>query len=187
MPHVPNPLGSFPLTLRDYNIKNPRRGELLLDYTTYDLYYINKHTGQMVAVAKDIYDRIMAAKLQNTTINIKDADKQDPIPGRNEIWPPVSERKYNNFYYIVRGRTEFTRIEGGEEPDAPNPDVFGITGYGDTIISRIKTADLRETSDGIYTMVGYPEFYGIESGDGNDDMKLIIKNREMTDEEMEQL
>ena len=187
MPHVPNPLGSFPLTLRDYKIKNPRKGELLLDYTLYDLYYINKHTGEMVSVAKDIYDRIMAAKLQNNTIVISDADKQDPIPGRNEIWPPVNERKYNNFYYVIRGRSEYIRIEGGEEPEQPNPDVFGITGYGDTIISRIKTADLLETSEDMYTMVGYPEFYDVEHSEEDNSSELIIKNREMTDEEMGQL
>ena len=34
--HLPE-LGSYPLTLRDFDISNPRRGELLLDYSKYEL------------------------------------------------------------------------------------------------------------------------------------------------------
>ena len=41
--HLPT-LGSYPLTLRDFDINNPRKGELLLDYTNYELYYINRIT-----------------------------------------------------------------------------------------------------------------------------------------------
>ena len=104
MPHVPDPLGSYPMVLRDYMVPNARKGELLLDYDTYDLYYINYKTGAKIAMAQDIYDRIMMAKLQNTYFETCDADKETPVPGRNEIWPPVAERKYNRFYYVIRSR-----------------------------------------------------------------------------------
>lgn len=104
MPHVPNPLGSYPMVLRDYDIATPRRGELLLDYTKYDLYYVKMDTGERIRLADEIYQRILAARVQNTYIDIKDADKQDPVPGVNDVWPPISEREYNHFYYIVRGR-----------------------------------------------------------------------------------
>lgn len=108
MPHVPDPLGSYPMVLRDYMVPNARKGELLLNYENYDLYYVNYQTGVKISMAQDIYDRIMMAKLQNTYFNLCDADKEDPVPGRNEIWPPVAERKYNQFYYVIRSRAANT-------------------------------------------------------------------------------
>ena len=53
--HVPNPLGGLPLILRDVNTTNPRRGELLFDYTNADLYYINKETGKKTRLADSIF------------------------------------------------------------------------------------------------------------------------------------
>ena len=69
--HLPE-LGSYPLTLRDFEVNNPRRGELLLDYINYKLYYINRHTGERMSIAQDIYQKIIKAKLQNTNIAIYD-------------------------------------------------------------------------------------------------------------------
>lgn len=81
---------------------------MLLDYLNYNLYYCNKETGEIVSVAEDIYQRILDAKMQNTRVHIMDADKQDPKPETAEIWPPKSEREYNNIYYIVKSRSTTT-------------------------------------------------------------------------------
>lgn len=121
MPHVPNPLGSYPMVLRDYQTDNPRLGELLLDYTKYDLYYVNRQTGNLVSVAQDIYNRILIARMQNTSFVIADADKQSPVPPSNQIWPPISDRAYNTFYYVIRSRAvnEVIEIEEDEEEETP--------------------------------------------------------------------
>lgn len=118
MPHVPNPLGSFPMVLRDVNkIQNPRRGELLLDYSNYELWYCKYNTGQVVSMSRDIYDRILAARLQNNDIVIADADKQTPVPGEDEVWPPSSSRKINAFYYIVRSRSSSVADDGNTDEE----------------------------------------------------------------------
>lgn len=107
MPHVPKPLGSFPLVLRDYRIANPRKGELLLNYNDYELYYCNMN-GNVISMAQEIYDKILSSKLQNTYIYIADADKQNPIPQSNEVWPRVDDRMYNGLYFVVRSRYKTT-------------------------------------------------------------------------------
>lgn len=79
--HIPSPLGSYPLTLRDYNVSNPRDGELLLDYENSDLYYINRADHTKVRMADEIYRRIIEAKLQNAKFIIynKDKEKKSPV------------------------------------------------------------------------------------------------------------
>lgn len=98
--HIPNPLGSYPLTLRSIDASNPRKGELLFDYENYDIYYIDKTTGVMTNLAKDIYDKIIAAKLENTFIQITQTDDE----GEEIELPPISERKVNTFYYNITSR-----------------------------------------------------------------------------------
>ena len=66
--HVPNPLGGLPLILRDVNTTNPRRGELLFDYTNADLYYIKKETGNNTRPAGSLYQKISGSKLENSRI-----------------------------------------------------------------------------------------------------------------------
>lgn len=110
--HVPNPLGGIPLVLRDYDVSNPHRGELLLDYTKDDLYYIDKNTGLRVNVAEDIYKRIIEARLENPKINITKASAE--VEGDEEIAPDIENRPMNNFYMNIQKRTE--RSE--ENPEA---------------------------------------------------------------------
>ena len=143
--HLPE-LGSYPLTLRDFDISNPRRGELLLDYSKYELYYANKYTGELVSMAQDIYQRILRAKMENTNIiRYDNTDNPSPVIGKNlslqnatvtgttiqleeskytyaqfredverytlflddsmYMHPPISEREYNTFYYIINSAT----------------------------------------------------------------------------------
>lgn len=81
--HLPT-LGSYPLTLRDFDINNPRRGELLLDYTNYELYYINRNTGERVSVAQDIYQRILRARMQNTNfVRYNNTEHSSPVSNQN--------------------------------------------------------------------------------------------------------
>lgn len=100
--HVPNPLGSYPLTLRNSNTSNPRRGELLFDYENYDIYYIDKNTGIKSNLAKDIYDKIIASKLENTHILLCQTDGE----GTEDDLPYISDRKPNTFYYNIYKREE---------------------------------------------------------------------------------
>jgi hypothetical protein len=78
--HIPSLFGSYPLTLRDYNVSTPRDGELLLDYENSDLYYINRANHKRVRMADDIYRRILEAKLQNAKFIIYDKDKEKKTP-----------------------------------------------------------------------------------------------------------
>jgi len=103
--HVPNPLGSYPLSLRSYDVPSPRKGELLLNYSNYYLYYCDRYTGKIIPIAENIYREILKAKVQNTVVKICDADKQNPIPPRSEIWPPVSEREFHGAYIVIRSRS----------------------------------------------------------------------------------
>lgn len=81
--HLPE-LGSYPLTLRDHDISNPRLGELLLDYTNYELYYVNRNTGEKVSMAQDIYQRILRARMQNTNfVRYDNTNHPSPVTERN--------------------------------------------------------------------------------------------------------
>jgi hypothetical protein len=79
--HIPE-LGSYPLILRNYDVSNPRDGELLLNYETDDLYYINRSDSKRIRVADDIYRRILESKVQNNKIITYDYDyhKEDIDP-----------------------------------------------------------------------------------------------------------
>lgn len=107
MPHLPEELGSFPLILRDYDIINPRRGELLFNYDTNQLYFVRPSTGEVISVAQDIYNKIISSKIKNNKIIIYDADKDTSI-GKDDIVPPLEDREYNSFYYIVTGRKRYS-------------------------------------------------------------------------------
>ena len=98
--HIPNPLGSYPLTLRSINASNPRRGELLFDYEKYDIYYVNRDTGDITNLAKDIYDKIIASKLENTFIQLTQTDGE----GEEIPLPEIKDRKPNIFYYNITSR-----------------------------------------------------------------------------------
>ena len=49
--HVPNPLGSYPLVLRSKDAVNPRNNELMYDYVSNDLYFVNN--GKKDKLAKE--------------------------------------------------------------------------------------------------------------------------------------
>lgn len=106
MPHVPI-LGSFPLTLRDYNVMDPRRGELLINYANNELFFVKKEDGSIVSMARDIYDRIMASRVQNNEIVIYDVDKISPPPGKKDLVLPPKDRKYNGMYLMVTSRKKY--------------------------------------------------------------------------------
>lgn len=71
--HIPNPLGGYPLVLRDSSEERCRKGELLYDYNNNDLYYVNKQSGEKNLLAKDIYNKIIATRLENSYIEIIDS------------------------------------------------------------------------------------------------------------------
>ena len=92
--HIPNPMGSFPLTLRDSNTSSPKPHELLLDYSDANLYFIDGF-GEKKLVAQEIYDRIVASSMQNTTVEIYD-EENNP-----NLVPLVSNRNPNHYYFII--------------------------------------------------------------------------------------
>lgn len=101
--HVPNPLGGLPLVLRDSEVENPRKGELLLNYTTLDLITVNKKTGNKVRLADSIYQQIIATRLENSKIEITHTDT---VEGAEEkTLPDVSDRKMNTWYMNITKRT----------------------------------------------------------------------------------
>lgn len=103
--HVPNPLGGIPLILRDTNTKNPRDGELLLDYNNADLYYVNKRTGLKSKLADSIYKKIIASKLENSTIEIVHSDSPE-VEVEDPIIPDVTDRAMNTWYMNIIKREE---------------------------------------------------------------------------------
>ena len=100
--HVPNPLGGLPLILRDVNTTNPRRGELLFDYTNADLYYINKETGKKTRLADSIYQKIIASKLENSRIEVAHSDS--PESAEDPAIPEVAYRRMNTWYMNITKR-----------------------------------------------------------------------------------
>ena len=76
--HKPK-LGTYPLTLRDANIKVPKRGELLYDYTDSNvestIYYIDRETLEKINLFESSINNIKEANLENTDIIVvKDTD-----------------------------------------------------------------------------------------------------------------
>ena len=100
--HVPNPLGGLPLILRDVNTTNPRRGELLFDYTNTDLYYINKETGKKTRLADSIYQKIIASKLENSRIEVAHSDSHESA--EDPAIPEVADRRMNTWYMNITKR-----------------------------------------------------------------------------------
>ena len=100
--HVPNPLGGLPLILRDVNTTNPRRGELLFDYTNADLYYVNKETGKKTRLADSIYQKIIASKLENSRIEVAHSDS--PESAEDPTIPEVADRRMNTWYMNITKR-----------------------------------------------------------------------------------
>lgn len=107
MAHRPSNMGSFPLILRDYKTLGPKRGELLLDYSNNELYFVKPSTGNVTSVARDIYDKILASRVQNNKIYTYDVDKVTPAPDKNTIVPPVKDRVYNGIYFLIIGRRDY--------------------------------------------------------------------------------
>ena len=132
MAHRPT-LSHYPLVPRDYNVSNPIRGELLMDYTYNDLYYVKPSTGEVVSIAREIYDRILAARIQNTNIVIYNRDKLIPKPDKDAVTPPVIDRKFNTFYAIVNSRKTTTDADNAMVLTAIASMVKkGVTFYGKT-------------------------------------------------------
>ena len=100
--HVPNPLGGLPLILRDVNTTNPRRGELLFDYTNADLYYVNKETGKKTRLADSIYQKIIASKLENSRIEVAHSDSHESAEDPAIL--EVADRRMNTWYMNITKR-----------------------------------------------------------------------------------
>lgn len=113
MPMLPS-YGSFPLTLRDYLVKSPRKGELLLNYQNNELYFVRISTGEVVSVAKTIYNKILSSKIKNSKLIVFDADKLVPQPGKDEIVPPKIARDYNAMYLVIKGRRKYDGPDAGK-------------------------------------------------------------------------
>lgn len=96
--HVPNPMGSYPLVLRSKDAPSPRNGELMFDYITNDLYFVNN--GKVENAAKTIYDKIIRSKLENVKIQICKDDKT----GSEANTPAVADRSMNNWYMNIQNR-----------------------------------------------------------------------------------
>ena len=91
--HKPNPYGTYPLVLRNYNTAQPRPGELLFDYNNNDIYVCNRLTGKVIPLAKLIYETSKAAMLENTRI---------VYSTESRIEKP-KDRSINTFYLVGRG------------------------------------------------------------------------------------
>ena len=107
MPHLPERFGTYPLVLRDYRVDNLQLGEILMDYSNFELYYVQRDTGELVSIARVIYDYILKLRTENTFVDVIDADKLDPPQiTLDDEYPKIQDRKYNHLYYIVKRRIE---------------------------------------------------------------------------------
>ena len=99
--HVPKPLGGYPLVLRDIDVTNPHIGELLLDYKTNDLYYVNK-SKEVKSISKDIFDKLISVKLENPDIVIaKDKNDSPGVSSDIQLIPPIDKRPMNSWYMNI--------------------------------------------------------------------------------------
>lgn len=96
--HKPDPLGTYPLVLRDNIEENNKPGELLFDDSENKIYYVNKRTKQKISLSKLIYDKIVSAKLENTEIHIA---KEPNIISSIENLPRVEDRPFNSWYMVI--------------------------------------------------------------------------------------
>ena len=97
--HVPKPLGGYTLVLRDKTASKPRKNELMFDYTTNDLYFVENNNP--VKLARSIYDKIIKSKLENVTVNICKSDEE----GSESVAPAIDQRKMNNWYMNIQSRS----------------------------------------------------------------------------------
>ena len=97
--HVPKPLGGYPLVLRDKTTSKPIKNELMFDYTTNDLYFVENN--KPVKLARSIYDKIIKSKLENVTVNICKSDKE----GSESVAPAIDQRKMNNWDIKMQSRS----------------------------------------------------------------------------------
>ena len=97
--HVPKPLGGYPLVLRDETASKPIKNELMLDYTTNELYFVENN--KPVKLARSIYDKSIKSKLENVTVNICKSDKE----GSESVAPEIDQRKMNNWYMNIQSRS----------------------------------------------------------------------------------
>lgn len=97
--HVPKPLGGYPLVLRDETASKPRNNELMFDYTTNDLYFVENN--KPVKLVRSIYDKIIKSKLENVTVNICKSDEE----GSESVAPAIDQRKMNNWYMNIQSRS----------------------------------------------------------------------------------
>lgn len=88
--YFPDPTYKYPLELRNHTVRNPRDGELLLDYINWDLYYKRKNDS-IISVAEDIFKRIVNAKAQNTHLRVEQKSNETPI----------LDRKCNTIYFEI--------------------------------------------------------------------------------------
>lgn len=94
MAHKPPELGTFPAILRDYDDPKSVPKELLMNYSDNGL-YLKTPEGEVISIAKDIYDKIIDSKIQNSAIHVTDNPDL-------EVLPPISQRQYNHWYYSVK-------------------------------------------------------------------------------------
>lgn len=97
--HVPKPLGSYSLVLRSNTASKPRNNELMINYNTNDLYFVEN--GAPIKLARSIYDKIIRSKLENVTVNICKSDKE----GTEVEAPAIDKRKMNNWYMNIQSRS----------------------------------------------------------------------------------
>lgn len=101
--HLPNPLGSYPMVLRDYKTHNPIKGELLLDYTKYDLYYCSRTTGKLESVTNGVYNTVIEQKTIATPTVVKDLTIDTDYRARNDeyVYPERKDRVYNSINFFT--------------------------------------------------------------------------------------
>ncbi|MBR1987803.1 MAG: hypothetical protein IKA36_02060 [Clostridia bacterium] len=104
MPHLPESLGRYPLVLRSFDVKDLKIGEILMDYNNYELHYVRRDTGELISVARDIFNYIMALRTQNTFVDVIDADTLDTPVSKETVYPAISDRRYNHMYFVIKKR-----------------------------------------------------------------------------------
>ena len=97
---VPNPNGGYPLVLRDNNQEpEGRPGELLLDYVSNKIYYVNRSSRQKNELSKSIYNKIINTKLKNSKIKI--CKNNDNIDVDEPVIPNIQDRQPNTWYMNI--------------------------------------------------------------------------------------
>ena len=111
MPHLPEKFGTYPLVLRDFRVENLKLGEILMDYDKYELYYVKRDTGELVSVARDIFNYILALRTQNTFFEIIDATQEEIIINTSNCFNfKLREIAANSFKLCVISNTPFINI-----------------------------------------------------------------------------